>query len=260
MGTSRKRPSGGPRKRPEPTPRKAAARRPKTAGAPRAAGKPRGAAGKSSAGAARRGAAGPYHHGDLRRALLAATEELLETAGVEAFTLREVARRAGVSHGAPAHHFGDVQGLLSEFTAESFAELAAAMRRRRSQAPAGAFDQLRASGIAYVEYAVTHRARFQLMFRSDRLDWNRASLARSSADAFGQFVECMDRVCREAGAPPELDADKIALAWSTVHGFATLLIDNRMFAEIVSGGELARALAALGRVLDSTRPALERRE
>ena len=209
---------------------------------------------------ARRRAKGTYHHGDLRRALLAATEELLESRGVDAFTLREVARRAGVSHGAPAHHFGDVQGLLSEFTAESFAELAAAMRRRRAEAPDRAFDQLVASGIAYVEYAVTHRARFQLMFRSSRLDWNRPSLAMSSADAFGQFVECMNRVCREAGAPPELDADKIALAWSTVHGFATLLLDNRMFTEIVSGGELARALDALGRVLESMRPALERRE
>src|SRR5690606_36808708 len=75
-----------------------------------------------------------YHHGDLRRALLAATEELLEAEGIEAFTLREVARRAGVSHGAPAHHFGDVRGLLSEFTAESFAQLSAAMRRRRARA------------------------------------------------------------------------------------------------------------------------------
>lgn len=249
MGTAKRktgRSRGTSPKQAERTPRKTAAGRRKPAGTPRAADKAR-------------GAAGPYHHGDLRRALLAATEELLESSGVDAFTLREVARRAGVSHGAPAHHFGDVQGLLSEFTAESFAELAALMRRRRAEAPAAAFDQLRASGVAYVEYAVTHRARFQLMFRSGRLDWNRASLARSSADAFGQFVECMNRVCREAGAPPGLDADKIALAWSTVHGFATLLLDNRMFTEIVSGGELAHALDALARVLDSMRPALERR-
>lgn len=292
MGTSKTKTRRSTDASTEQTSRKTNASRPKAGGAPRASKKTRGAASSAGTGAKSRRATGssrgraghprdeaarapgrtaaparaarrqrdaaPYHHGDLRRALLAATEELLESGGVDAFTLREVARRAGVSHGAPAHHFGDVQGLLSEFTAESFAQLAAAMRRRRAEAPEGAFAQLRASGIAYVEYAVTHRARFQLMFRSDRLDWNRASLAMSSADAFGQFVECMNRVCREAGAPPELDADKIALAWSTVHGFATLLIDNRMFTEIVSGGELARALDALGRVLDSMRPALER--
>src|SRR5690606_5659937 len=87
---------------------------------------------KASASARRAG--GAYHHGDLRRALLTATEELLEAEGLEGFTLREVARRAGVSHGAPAHHFGDVRGLLSEFTAQSFEQLSATMRRRRARA------------------------------------------------------------------------------------------------------------------------------
>lgn len=202
---------------------------------------------------------GGYHHGDLRRALLTATEELVESAGVEGFTLREVARRAGVSHGAPAHHFGDVRGLLSQFTAESFAQLSAAMRRRRGRAPARPFEQLVASGIGYVEYAITHPARFQLMFRSERLDWSRPALAESAADAFGQLVECIDGVSRDAGAPPELDADKVALAWSTVHGFATLLIDNRNFAARVSGGSRARALETLERLIESNRPAFERR-
>ncbi|HEX7080384.1 MAG TPA: TetR/AcrR family transcriptional regulator [Gammaproteobacteria bacterium] len=208
---------------------------------------------------ARKNAKRHYHHGDLRRALLGATEALLESSGVEGFTLREVARRAGVSHGAPAHHFGDVRGLLSEFTAESFAQLSESMRRRRAEAASGAFEQLVASGIGYVEYALAHPARFQLMFRSERLDSNRASLAAAGAGAFGQLVECIDRVSREAGAPPDLDTDKIALAWSIVHGFATLAIDNRNFAERVSGGSRARALATVRRLLESSRAAFERR-
>ena len=201
-----------------------------------------------------------YHHGDLRRALLAATEELLEEEGVEGFTLREVARRAGVSHGAPAHHFQDVRGLLSEFTAESFQQLSATMRRRRARASSAPFDQLTASGVGYVEYALTNRARFQLMFRSARLDWSRPSLAEAAQDAFGQLVECIDRVAREAGAPPELDADKVALAWSIVHGFATLMIDNESFAEMVAGCARTRALEALERLIGSNRAAFERRE
>src|SRR5690606_6474002 len=212
---------------------------------------------KASASAPRAG--GAYHHGDLRRALLAATEELLEGAGVEGFTLREVARRAGVSHGAPAHHFGDVRGLLSEFTAESFEQLSATMRRRRARASDAAFDQLTASGIGYVEYALTHRARFQLMFRSGMLDWERTSLAEAAGDAFGQLVECIRRVAREAGAPPELDHDKVALAWSIVHGFATLTIDNRNFAERVSAGSRTRALETVERLIVSSRAAFERR-
>lgn len=216
-------------------------------------------ASKAGTAGARRTSA-PYHHGDLRRALLDATEQLLEAAGVEGFTLREVARRAGVSHGAPAHHFGDVRGLLSEFSAESFAQLSAAMRRRRARAPSTPFEQLRASGVAYVEYALTHRARFQLMFRSERLDPERESLAKSAGEAFGQLVECIDAVSREVGAPPELDADKVALAWSLVHGFATLVIDNRNFAARVSGGSRTRALETVARLIEANRPAFERRQ
>lgn len=214
---------------------------------------------KARPGRAVRRTGGSYHHGDLRRALLAATEELLEAEGVEGFTLREVARRAGVSHGAPAHHFQDARGLLSEFTAESFQQLSATMRRRRSRAPSTAFDQLTASGVGYVEYALTNRARFQLMFRSARLDLTRSSLAEAAGDAFGQLVECIDRVAREAGAPPELDKDKVALAWSIVHGFATLMIDNRNFAELASGGSRNRALETLERLIGSNRAAFERR-
>ena len=64
-----------------------------------------------------------YHHGDLRRALLDATEALLLESGLETFSLRECARRAGVSHGAPAHHFGDVRGLLTAFATVGFERL-----------------------------------------------------------------------------------------------------------------------------------------
>jgi AcrR family transcriptional regulator len=204
-------------------------------------------------------AASAYHHGDLHRALLAATEALVETAGVEGFTLREVARRAGVSHGAPAHHFGDVRGLLSEFTAESFAQLAAAMRQRRERAGTASFDQLVATGVGYVDYALAHRARFQLMFRSERLDRSRASLAAAGAEAYGQLAECIAGVSREAGASPALDDEKVALAWSIVHGFATLMIDNTKFAQRVGGRSAARAIEVLARLIEASRPAFERR-
>jgi AcrR family transcriptional regulator len=206
--------------------------------------------GKRTAGSA-------YHHGDLRTALLQATEDLLGSSGLEGFTLREVARRAGVSHGAPAHHFGDVRGLLSEFTAQSFSDMAAAMARHRERADADAFEQLVATGVAYVEYALAHRARFQLMFRSDKLDWTRGSLVQAGAKTYGHLVECTTRVAFEAGAPDRMVDEKIALAWSTVHGFATLLIDNAKFAEQV--GDTSRALGMLRYMLDLSRPAFEAR-
>lgn len=195
-----------------------------------------------------------YHHGDLRNALLAATEALLEEAGVERFTLREVARRAGVSHGAPAHHFGDVTGLLSAFTAESFAQLAAAMAARRAAAPSDPFEQLIATGAAYVDYALSNRARFQLMFRSDRLDHGHAPLAAAGARSYGHLVECIAALARESGGSDTRQAERTALAWSIVHGFATLMIDNRAFASQLRGDKSA-ALERLEALLRRSRPA-----
>lgn len=205
-----------------------------------------------------RARAASYHHGDLRQALLRATEGLLESAGLERFTLREVARRAGVSHGAPAHHFGDVRGLLSEFTAQSFNDMADAMARHRERAGADAFEQLVASGMGYVEYALAHRARFQLMFRSDRLDATRESLIEAGAKAYGHLVQCITRINAEAGAPDHMIQQKTALAWSMVHGFATLSIDNARFAEQVDN-DPARAVAMLREMLVLSRSAFETR-
>lgn len=197
-----------------------------------------------------------YHHGDLRNALLAATEALLTENGLEGFTLREVARRAGVSHGAPAHHFGDVRGLLTDFTAESFAQMASAMAARRATTPPSTFEQLVSVGVAYVEYALGHRARFQLMFRSDRIDHTYPPLRDSAASAYQHLVDCMTALARESGAPDHRIAEKTALAWSLVHGFATLMIDNAMFASQAQG-DPARALAMIESLLSLSRPGFE---
>jgi AcrR family transcriptional regulator len=200
-------------------------------------------------------AAPGYHHGDLRRVLLAATDALLTEAGLEGFTLREVARRAGVSHGAPAHHFGDMRGLLSAYAAEGFAQLAAAMAHRRAAASARPVDQLIATGIAYVDYALAHRARFQLMFRSDRLDPDCMKLAEAGDLAYSHLVDCIARI------DPGSDADavarrrrKSALAWSLVHGYATLMIDNRAFAAHAHGNRV-QALAMVQTLLTCAHPA-----
>ena len=203
--------------------------------------------------AAVRGAA-PYHHGDLPRALLEAAESLLDEVGVEGFTLRECARRAGVSHGAPAHHFGDARGLLTEFTADSFEQLATAMRQQRQAAPAEPRAQLIATGIGYVEYALAHRARFQLMFRSDRLDPDHPRLQAAAAASYGQLVETMAAVGAANGSAGTLQAEKVAFAWAIVHGFATLALDNAGFARL-TGSEAAPALALLRRLLEMCQPA-----
>ncbi|MFG3709889.1 TetR/AcrR family transcriptional regulator [Micromonospora sp. NPDC049460] len=153
-----------------------------------------------------------YHHGDLRRALLAAAVRVIEESGPGTLSLRDLARRAGVSHAAPAHHFGDKAGLLTALAAEGFDLLAEAL--------GGAADLLE-SGVAYVDFAVRHRAHFEVMFHPDlyRADADEVAAARRRAgDALYAGVAGLPQ-----GRPTAEDPQGDALAaWSIVHGFATL--------------------------------------
>src|SRR3954454_25016962 len=103
-----------------------------------------------------------YHHGDLRRALLTAVEEAITENGVATLSMRDLARRAGVSHAAPTHHFKDKAGLLTAFAAEGFDQLAKALAT--SRLASNTFLEL---GVTYVRFAVTRRAQFEVMFRPD---------------------------------------------------------------------------------------------
>ncbi|WP_158213377.1 TetR/AcrR family transcriptional regulator [Pigmentiphaga sp. NML080357] len=174
--------------------------------------------------------AGAYHHGDLRQALLDAAQSILEERGLEGFTLRECARRAGVSHAAPAHHFGDVAGLLTAFAASGFRQLSALMRAYREAAPAEPEAQLRAVGLAYIDFAIGHRAQFQLMFRDDRLAPGDSGLDEAGREAAGHLSDTLAAALATRGLAekgPDFDR-RLILAWSAVHGFATLLLEGRL--------------------------------
>jgi AcrR family transcriptional regulator len=196
--------------------------------------KPRGA---RAAGTTRAAAKPPasYHHGDLRAALLQAAGELLEERGLEGFTLRECARRAGVSHGAPAHHFGDAAGMLTAYAAAGFARMTALMHDYQAKAEQDGASRLKAAGLAYIDFAVAHRAQFQLMFRSDRLNQEDADFSASATAAFEALGSAMRVAAPQAAADQAQLGDRMLLAWSVVHGFATLLLE----------GELARQFGKL---------------
>ncbi len=163
----------------------------------------------------------PYHHGALRQSLLAAAEAILEREGLAALTLRAAAREAGVSHAAPAYHFGDLSGLLSELAAVGFARFGARLRSAAAATPA---DPLRAMGFAYVGFARAHPGMFTLMFRADRLNMQRPAL-RAAADAAWQALSA---AAGAADAPPlNRLAGRIA-PWALAHGLAVLLIDGRL--------------------------------
>jgi AcrR family transcriptional regulator len=168
-----------------------------------------------------------YHHGDLRAALLVAAEAELSEKGVEGFTLRGCAKRAGVSHAAPAHHFNDANGLLTALAAEGFERFVSAMRERQAEAtdPRG---KLVAAGLGYVDFAAANPALFRLMFSSFRPDCDHAPLKQAGSTAFGTLVEAVHAI--RGVDPREDDAAMldVAAAWATAHGLADLLLSGRM--------------------------------
>lgn len=194
-----------------------------------------------------------YHHGDLRETLLAAAEALLEQGGVPALTLRAVARAAGVSHAAPAHHFGDLTGLLSDLAAIGFLRLGAAFDRAMDEAGSAPAARLTAMGKAYVRFARAHPGLFMLMFRSERLDMARPGLREATAAA-GQALRAAtdDALPSERETSPVQAVARVAALWSLVHGFAVLLIDNRLRGLIGALGPGGDADALLDAVLDAT--------
>ena len=142
-----------------------------------------------------------YHHGDLRSALLAAAWKMVEKEGVGGLSVREAARRAGVSHSAPYRHFADREALLAALVAEGFARLNAALEKRAG----------RDLGEAYVAFALEHPQRFRLMF----------SRAPANAHLQARFADSFAHVGADAAAAG-------AAAWSMVHGLALLMLEGHL--------------------------------
>lgn len=175
-----------------------------------------------------------YHHGDLRAALIDATESLLAERGAEGFSLREVARRSGVSPAAPAHHFGSSEGLLSEVARLAFDGLTAALEAGNTRGGSDPLARLREQGVGYVGFALRHPGRFGLMFR-DGLHKDEA-LVRSAEAAFAVLERGVRDFYGLAGGDELSPAQWQALIgiWSVVHGFAHLMLAGRF--DVFTGG------------------------
>jgi AcrR family transcriptional regulator len=159
----------------------------------------------------------------LSERLIRVTEELLAEGGLEALSLREVARRAGVTHGAPLRHFPRFATLLSAVAARGFEALARAVEAAAAAAPAGdPLARLVAGARAYFDLALAEPARFALMFRPELLDFEEGALARASGDAFEGLVRLV-RAAQDAGWQPGRETRRLAGAvWAALHGLATL--------------------------------------
>ena len=160
---------------------------------------------------------------DVARALLDAVDAALREGAVSSLSLRDVARRAGVSHASPAHFFGNKAGLLTAFAVRGFEGLAAAVLNEViASRPEDGPARLAAIGRGYVRFAIAEPSLFEVMFRADVLDVHHPALTRATQGAYALLTSTVEQ-CAAEGALRGRDPAIVAIAaWSIVHGLATL--------------------------------------
>ena len=185
-----------------------------------------------------------YHHGDLRAELVRVAGEILDQGGPATLTLREAARRAGVSHSAPYRHFADREALLAEVSAQGFAQLGAALRQA---APAGGVEVAR----AYLRFALGHPRRYRLMYADENSLARRAGLVDLAQVVLRVFAESIPGL---GGAEQARRAG--TAAWALLHGLAELLLDGFLGPLAADGADAERLVReVVGMVRFAARPA-----
>jgi AcrR family transcriptional regulator len=167
-----------------------------------------------------------YHHGNLRQALLEEAAEVIRERGVGALSLRDLARRVGVSHGAPARHFSDKGALLAALATDALERFQAALLGGMAEAGDSALDRHRAIGMGYIRFAIEHPAYFRLM--TNRRDFFKPDAEFDAAyqRLFGTIREATVAAQQEGWATHRDPDDLLITAWSVVHGFAMLWVDG----------------------------------
>lgn len=168
-----------------------------------------------------------YHHGDLRKALLEAGEAELSESGLAGFSLRRVAARAGVSHSAPAHHFGDLAGLIDALAARGFALLLSLMEHRQKSAASDPHERLICSGLGYLDFAVAHPALFRLVFGTPMQDGASDDLCAAAGQSYAHLAAAVAALPNASPDDASLRAEVLGY-WSQAHGFAELLLSGHI--------------------------------
>lgn len=188
----------------------------------------------------------PYHHGDLRYALIQAGLEMLAEGGAAALELRKVARRAGVSHAAPYRHFVDKQALIAAINEEGFRQLAQRIRNTLRESSDDSLEQLQAIARAYVLFARENPWLMREMYSGLSIEREAfPSLQSASKAVFHIYAEVVERG-QEQGSIVEGDPAALAgVLWSVLHGVAILVIENQMrpYADGPEGAEYVTRFA-----------------
>lgn len=167
----------------------------------------------------------PYHHGALREALIDAAEDLIAERGVDSFSLRETARRAGVSPAAPGHHFKDARGLLTAVATRAFQAFGDALEAA-DNSETDRIARIRSQGTAYVRFALANQARFDLMWRRALIDGSDPAFTACGQRAFAILDRAVRSDERAPAGPDDPAAAASIAAWSIVHGFARLALEG----------------------------------
>ena len=144
------------------------------------------------------------------------------------FSLRAVAKRTGVSHAAPAHHFKDTAGLLTALAAIGYTRFIETQEARQAQAEDNPQAQMIANGIGYVDFALAHPALFRLIFSSDRTNYDDPDLTEAAGKAFNKLVSDVSAVRGNDASTDDEGMIDVLAAWCIVHGIADLLNSGRL--------------------------------
>ena len=192
-----------------------------------------------------------YHHGDLRRALMASAELLIESRGHARLSLREIAEAAGVSVAAPYRHFADRDALIAAVLADGFRELTRRTDAARRAAP-DAMTALGSVGMAYVQFAAEHPGIYRLMFGAESNEAAHPELMAAGHEAYTVLADAV-AACKEAGLIGDADMKTVALAsWSLSHGLASLHAEGML--SPLPGGLEPTARALIRTLIDGVRP------
>jgi len=188
-----------------------------------------------------------YHHGDLRRSLMDISIDILKKHEVETLNLRKLAVLAGVSPGAPYHHFADRAELVAAIANEGFELLESRMRKAIAACANEASARLEVLGQAYVHFAITHPGYFRVMFRRETHN-NASTEMRGAGKRTFQLLCDAITACQEDGSAPAGDPQPLVLhAWAAVHGLSTLLVDGDLKGIPIPTQQLAPTMTQLMR-------------
>jgi AcrR family transcriptional regulator len=174
---------------------------------------------------------GTYHHGDLRAALLAEAATMIAEGGAGSLTMREIGRRLGVSRAAAYRHFADKTALLVAVAAAGFDRLKSRLETTEAHAPLAGADQLRQIGEEYVRFALENPAHYRLMYGKEALTREDLPELRESANAIFEHLVDLFLAHQRGGIIRREDPRAQAyVAWSAVHGLASLVIEGQIMA------------------------------